>query len=317
MRETRGAVVAADDDQRVLAFARAVQFGEDGADGGVPGLDLTQVVGQILADDRYVGEEGWHLAFEFVGIDAPEFLAAALDPCAVDVGGAEPVGEGFPRLAGGEHRAEVLADLVEQLFARRFNRGALGHHLGHVLGEVVKLSTCLLESVGLATVRGVARGAGAPDLVGFSEVIAGIAQQERVGGDGGIPDGALQDGAAASPPEVLTGEQRTATRRAGGRVDVRVAEEHALAGELVEVRGTDDVVDPASSVSLSVDAGEATPVVGEEEEDVGPFHLRGGEERGREGQQAEAKDVHFKGAGSQSEGMTQFASSFSPRRYFS
>ena len=49
-----------------------------------------------------------------------------------------------------------------------------------------------------------------------------------------------------------------------------VAEEHALAGELVEVRGTDDVVDPASSVSLSVDAGEATPVVGEEKEDVGP-----------------------------------------------
>ena len=176
MRETRGAVVAADDDERVLAFARAVQFGEDGTDGGVPGLDLTQVVGQVLADDRYVREEGRHLAFEFVGIDAPEFFAATLDPCAVDVGGAEPVGEGFPRLAGGEHRAEVLADLVEQLLARRFNRGALSHHLGHVLGEVIKLSTCLLKGVGLAPIRSVARGAGPPDFVGFAQVITGIAQ---------------------------------------------------------------------------------------------------------------------------------------------
>ena len=113
------------------------------------------------------------------------------------VGRSEPISEG---LVGGfrrEHRAEVAADFFQELAAGGFGRGAFRHEVGRVLGEVIERPSGFFEGVLLAAVWGVGRGAGAPDLIGLTQVIAGVAQEQRVGRDGFIPDRALEDGAAA------------------------------------------------------------------------------------------------------------------------
>ena len=58
MREARGAVVAAHGDQRLAAFAGAVEFFEQYAHRGVEGLDFAEVVGEVFAHYRDVGQEG-------------------------------------------------------------------------------------------------------------------------------------------------------------------------------------------------------------------------------------------------------------------
>ena len=91
VREARSAMVAADHDQRVVGQALGFQFVDNHGHRGIPGGDLTEVVREVFPHLRHVGQEGGHLACQVVGVDVPEGLAAALDPCAVHVGRAKPV----------------------------------------------------------------------------------------------------------------------------------------------------------------------------------------------------------------------------------
>ena len=138
VREARGAVVAAHCDQRLAAFAGAVEFFEQHAHRGVEGLDFAEVVGEVFAHHRDVRQEGRQLALEGVGIEAPEFLATAPHPGAVGIGRAEPIGEGLTGGLGREHRLEITADLFEELGPGRLDRGALRHEVGRVLREVIE-----------------------------------------------------------------------------------------------------------------------------------------------------------------------------------
>ena len=138
MREARGAVVTAHGDQRLAAFTGAVEFLEQHAHRGVEGLDFAEVVGEVFAHDRDVGQEGRQLALEGVGIETPEFLAAATHPRAVGVGRSEPIGEGLTSGLGREHRLEITADFFEELGTGRLDRGAFRHEVGRVFREVVE-----------------------------------------------------------------------------------------------------------------------------------------------------------------------------------
>ena len=97
---------------------------------------------------------------------------------------------------------------------------------------------------------------------------------------------------------------------------MRVAEEHALFGEAVEVRGAEQSVRAGEVAMFGVDAREATPVVGEEEEDVRTrFRGRGygGEKQGEDGEEAHIQRAGLIGVGSKSDFCTQPAGTFSPR----
>ena len=158
-------------------------------------------------------------------------------------------------------------------------------HLRGVLGEVVIFPAGLLVAVFLAAVRGVGGRARAPDLVALADVVARVAQHQRVGRDGRIPLRAVEDRAHMGAEEVLAGEQRAAARRAARGGDERVAEERALAGDAVDVRGLDDLVEARAAVDLGVGAGVAAPVVGEAEDDVRSFGLGGEGRSGEQGQE--------------------------------
>ena len=92
-------MIPAHHDDGVLVLAQLLQFLDQDSQAGVEGGDLTEVVRQVLTHFVDVGQESGHLALEVVGIDAPKLLARPLDPFAVHVGGAEPVGEGLVLLA--------------------------------------------------------------------------------------------------------------------------------------------------------------------------------------------------------------------------
>ena len=73
---------------------------------------------------------------------------------------------------------------------------------------------------------------------------------------------------------------------------MRVAEEHTFLGEAVEIRGAEQSVRAGQIAMLGVDAREAPPVVGEEEEDVRAFWRRCGEGRGGEEAQEQGRNSH-------------------------
>lgn len=60
---------------------------------------------------------------------------------------------------------------------------------------------------------------------------------------------------------------------------MRVAKENATAGDSVDVWCADDVVDASRSFHVGIDAGETSPIVSEEKENVGRLGIgfvRGG-----------------------------------------
>ena len=67
------------------------------------------------------------------------------------------------------------------------------------------------------------------------------------------------------------GQQATAAGGAGRRADVGVAKEDATAGDRIEVRGLDDVVDAPRSVDFGKQRGVAAPVVREQKQDIRRF----------------------------------------------
>lgn len=99
-------------------------------------------------------------------------------------------------------------------------------------------------------------------------MVTRIFEEQRVGGNGLVPYGPLEDGTAAGAPEVLSRQERAAARGAGGGVDVCVFEEDARLCEAVEVWGVENFVQPATTFVLCVSVGEPAPIVREEKEDV-------------------------------------------------
>src|SRR5262249_1523084 len=64
VREARRTVVAAEDDERALELLGLLQLLQQHADVGVERLDLAEVVGEVLADLRHVGQERGQLALQ-------------------------------------------------------------------------------------------------------------------------------------------------------------------------------------------------------------------------------------------------------------
>ena len=82
-RHAGHAVVAADNYQRAVELTGFFQPLEEHADLGVEGLAFAQIIGDVLADFRHVGQEFWHFAGERIGLDAPQLFAGAFDPDAM------------------------------------------------------------------------------------------------------------------------------------------------------------------------------------------------------------------------------------------
>jgi hypothetical protein len=98
-------------------------------------------------------------------------------------------------------------------------------------------STCRLPAKGAIAafrVRGYSSiDAWTPDLPGGTSVITGLFQEAWIAGNGLVPHGTLQDGAQPGLPEIASGEEGTAARRAGGSGNQCVGEQHAFLGDAV------------------------------------------------------------------------------------
>src|SRR5690606_4280665 len=245
VREAGRAVVATNHNQGILQFANFVQPLDEQAQGGVEGGNLTKIIGQILANLGHVGQERWHLAFEVVGGDAPEFFTRSLVPFAVNIGGTEPVAERLLWLAVIQKAIEVGQHLVVQHLLGLIEVHTAADHPRYVLRELIEAAAGFLVAI-LAGPKGrIVRRAGAPHLVRFADVVSGIAQQQRERWLRAIPHGAAEDRGPARSPEVLARYQCAAARRAAWRGHKRTAEQYAITGDAVEVRRTDHVVDGA------------------------------------------------------------------------
>ena len=266
--DARDAVVARHHDDRVVVLARLGQFLDQDAKTMVEGEAFAQVVGDVFANLVDIGHEARHPALEVVGIDIPQGLARAALPRPMRVGRAPPVAErpvGSPR----EHeRPDVVARLgVEQLLGRL--DAVLGPESGHEVGELVEVEPGLVVGRAHAAHRGIAGLAGAPHLVGVTDLVAAASFEfEREGGDVVVPVRAHEDGAETGLPEVAASEHRAPARRAGRSRNERVGEQRALRRDRVEVRCLDQVVPGAGAVDPAVRAGVATPVVRECDHDV-------------------------------------------------
>ena len=75
MGETRGAVVPAQDDDRVLQFADGLQLFQELSQHRIQRLGFAQVVGQVFADFRNVRQEPGDLALQRFRLDSPQRLA--------------------------------------------------------------------------------------------------------------------------------------------------------------------------------------------------------------------------------------------------
>ena len=137
------------------------------------------------------------------------------------------------------------------------------------LGEPIELAAATIVGRRLPAVRRIGRSAGTPHFVSVTDVIAGLLEQQRVGGNGRVPDGSLQDGSPPGPPEVLSGQQRTAAGRTGGGIHIGPREQHPLGGDAIEVGRRDDVARSAR-LQLRVGARVTAPIIGEGEQHVGP-----------------------------------------------
>ena len=212
-------------------------------------------------------------ALEIVRVDAPQGLAGAFRPLAVHERRSEPVAERLVAIPVIDERVKIAHHLVVKHLLGILQRHAGGHALGGRLRKTVEPPAAFLVTMFARAVRRIPRRAGAPDLVRLADVIAGVAQHQRVRRDGGVPFGSLQNRAHAGAEKILAGKQRTAARRARRRGDEGVLEQHPLLSDSVERRRLDDGVRAGTAIDLRVGAGVLAPVVGEREQDVRPLLL--------------------------------------------
>ena len=271
--ETWRAVVTADDDHRVVQLAQRLKPLEDQAQRGVERLHFAEVVGKILPHLVHVRQKLRQPALEIVRVDAPQGLAGAFRPLAVHERRSEPVAERLVAIPVIDERVKIAHHLVVKNLLGILDQHATGHALGRHLREAVEHPTAFFIGIFTGTVWRVRGRTRSPDLVRLADVIAGVAQHQRVRRDGGIPLGPLQNRAHAGAEKILAGEQRTAARRARRRGDEGVLEQHPLLSDSVERRRLDDGVRAGTAIDLRVGAGVLAPVVGEREQDVRPLLL--------------------------------------------
>ena len=123
-------MISTNHDQRAIEFAGLFQLLPQQAHIGIVSLHLAQIVGEVLAHLRHIGQELRQLAFEIIRLDAPQLLARTFDPSAMHRRRAEPI---QPRLIGlsiFEERVEVAAHLGEDGVARFGYAGSGRHALG-------------------------------------------------------------------------------------------------------------------------------------------------------------------------------------------
>lgn len=175
---------------------------------------------------------------------------------------AEPVAERLVVTPVVEERVEVPHHLVVKHLLGVLDRHAIGHALGGHLGEAVEPTAAFLVAMFARAIGGIPWRAGTPDLVRLANVIAGIAQHQRINRDRRIPPGPLQNRAHAGAEKVLAGEQRTAARRARRRRDKCVLEQHTLIRDAIKRRCLDDRIRAGAGFRLGVRAGVLAPVIG-------------------------------------------------------
>ena len=101
-------------------------------------------------------------------------------------------------------------------------------------------------------------------------MVACLFENQGIGGDGLVPNGALQDGAKTSLPEVLSRKDGAPTGSAAGCRYKAVQEKRTLPGNPVEVRGIYERVDRVVALEATVCAGIASPVVCKRKDYVWP-----------------------------------------------
>ena len=159
---------------------RLLEFLQQHADVGVARLRLAQVVGEVLADFGHVGQERRQLALQRVGIDVPQRLAASPSPTADACWSGRTSTATVDLSCGRPGRRRSC---------RAPRRGFCSCAACFVIPPVTSLVTFsekllspiagLLVGVLLPAEGGVGRRAGAPDLVGLADVIAGVREQQR------------------------------------------------------------------------------------------------------------------------------------------
>ncbi len=233
-RKPRYAVIAADDNQRVVEFADRLQPLQQHAESAVHGLAFAQIIGNILANLVDVRQEWRQLPLQRIGIDAPERAAAAALPFPVRVARPPPVAERLAGRTGIEEGVEIPASFVIQRLLGAFDpqfRGARGR----VLGETVERVPGLHVTRAQPAVRGVHGEARRPDLVRVADVVAVSLQNQRIARNGFVPAGALKDGAEAAFPEIATGQDRTAAGGAGRRGHEGIRKQDAIPNDAVDM----------------------------------------------------------------------------------
>jgi len=78
----------------------------------------------------------------------------------------------------------------------------------------------------------------------------------------------LEDGAAVGAEKILPRQQRTAARRTARRRDERVLEKNAFAGDTINVRRLEDLIDRGARLDGGVTVGVASPIVSKTENDI-------------------------------------------------
>lgn len=186
---------------------------------------------------------------------------------------AEPVAKRLVVTAIVEERVKIAHHLVVKNLLGILDQHATGHTLGRHLREAVEDPTAFFIGIFTGTVWRVHGRTRSPNLVRLADVIAGVAQHQRVRRNGGVPLGPLQNRAHAGAEKILAGKQRTAARRARRRGDEGMLEQNALIRNAIERRRLDDRVWAGAGFHLGVRTGVLAPVIGKGKKYIGCFLL--------------------------------------------
>jgi len=185
----------------------------------------------------------------------------------------EPVAERLVTIPVIDERVKIANHLVVKNLLGILDQHTTGHALGRHLREAVEHPTAFFIGIFTGTVWRVRGRTRSPDLVRLTDVIAGVAQHQRVRRDGGVPLAPLQNRAHAGAEKILAGEQRTAARCARRRGDEGVLEQHPVVSDAVERRRLDDRVWAKAGFHLGVRTGVLAPVIGKSKKYIGCFLL--------------------------------------------
>ena len=114
------AVIAADDDHRVVEFTDLFESLEMKSERGVESGDLSEVVSEIFANFGDVGEKRRHLTFQCFRVDVPECFAGTFNPLAMNVRRAEPITKRCIGVSSSEEVVEVRDYFVVQFLLGLF-----------------------------------------------------------------------------------------------------------------------------------------------------------------------------------------------------